>query len=89
MCASPRIGQNGTNDADILKQSSVQRVGARPSDEIWNQAMCLQAKTGQDLAKWKVGPISGSKCLWVENKLKGNLQINNEILNVQASGAQA
>ena len=52
--------------------------------KFWNQAMCLQAKTGQDLAKWKVGPsVAHNVCEWEANSM-GNLQINNEIVNVRA-----
>ena len=46
--------------------------------------MCLQAKTGQDLAKWKVGPsVAHNVREWEANSM-GNLQINNEIVNVRA-----
>ena len=45
--------------------------------------MCLQGKTGQDLAKWNAGPISGSQMFVNGKQIQGNLQINNEILNVK------
>ena len=51
--------------------------------KFWNQAMCLQGKTGQDLAKWNAGPISGSQMFVNGKQIQGNLQINNEISNVK------
>ena len=78
-----------TKDVGVLKQSLVWRVGAHPSDEILESSNVFSGKNRPRFGKmeswahqWLTISVSGKQT-------RGNMQINNEILNVQASGAQA
>ena len=53
-----------TKDVGVSKQSLVQSWEHVHLMKFWKQAsVCRQTgKTGHDLAKWKVGPISGLQC---------------------------
>ena len=78
-----------TKEVEILKQSLVRRVRTHPSDEIFRSSNVFAGKNRPRFGKmeswahqWLTISVNGKQT-------RGNMQINNEILNVQASGAQA
>ena len=85
------LAKREQRDVGISKQGLVQRVKARPSDEIWETSKVFAGKQVTQVMIWWNRILVSSVAHYVHEweQTQGNMQINNEILNVQASGAQA